>query len=181
MKATQAVPAKSGTVKAGRRAWSALALAAGGWTMVFALGLPTGVIEARQTARVIGTSPGTVVGMAWKADNTPFAGARVRLRDLTSGRGVATTRADASGRFRFDRVEVGVYAVELLSDHDEVLAVGELFGVRPDETVATVVRLSARGSFFAGFFGNAAAVAIAAASSVGITAVGSSGLPASPQ
>ena len=47
--------------------------------------------------------------------------------------------------------------------------------------VRTSVRLRARPPWFSGFFGNAAAAAIAAASSVGITAVGSNGLPASPQ
>jgi hypothetical protein len=100
---------------------------------------------------------------------------------VTTGRGVATTIADANGEFRFERVEPGAYVVELLSERDSVLAVGELFGLRPDDTVATVVRLSARATWFDGFFRNAAAAAIAAASSIGVTAIGSSGLPASPQ
>jgi hypothetical protein len=144
-----------------------------------------GEAHARQTVRIVGSDPsattGTIVGMAWKADNTPLPGPRVRLRDVATGRGIATTTGDGKGEFRFDRIEPGAYAVELLSDRDRVLAIGELFGLRPNETVATVVRLSARASWFDGFFGNTAAAAIAAASSLGITAVGSSGVPASPQ
>jgi hypothetical protein len=141
--------------------------------------------EDGQVVRVLGVNPGattgTVVGTAWKADSTPLPHARVRLRDVTTGRGVAITNTNAKGEFRFERVEPGAYVVELLSDRDAVLAIGELFGLRPDDTIATAVRLSARTTWFDGFFGNAAAAAIAAASSLGITAVGSSGLPASPQ
>jgi hypothetical protein len=157
---------------------------------VLALGLapggsPVPPAAASQTIRAQngnpGSTTGTIVGTAWKADNTPLAKARVRLRDVTTGRGGAITTTDALGQFRFDRVEPGAYVVELLTDRDHVAAIGELFGLRPDDTITTVVRLGARATWFEGFFGNAAAAAIAAASSIGVTAVGSSGLPASPQ
>jgi hypothetical protein len=150
---------------------------------------PSSVLAPRtaegQTVRVVGGNQasltGTVVGTAWKADNAPLPNARVRLRDVTTGRSVATTKTNASGEFRFERVDPGAYVVELLSDRDRVLAVGELFGLRADDTIATAVRLGADTTWFDGFFGNAAAAALAAASTLGITAVGSTGLPASPQ
>ncbi len=41
--------------------------------------------------------------------------------------------------------------------------------------------MSAKTPWFTGFFGNAAAAAIAAASTLGVTAVGSNGSPASAQ
>jgi hypothetical protein len=71
--------------------------------------------------------------------------------------------------------------VELLSTDDKVLAVGDLFGVPAGGQATTYVRLSSKAPWFAGFFGNAAAAAIGAAATLGVTAVGSSGSPASGQ
>ena len=62
-----------------------------------------------------------------------------------------------------------------------MLAVGDLFGVTAGSQATTIVRLSAKTPWFAGFFGNAAAAAIAAASTLGVTAIGSNGSPASAQ
>lgn len=124
---------------------------------------------------------GTIRGTAWKGDSTPLPGARVRVRDVETGRAGSPVRANERGEFRFDRVRPGVYVVELLSDRDTVLALSELTGVGAGDTAITFVRLTARASWFDGFFGNAAAAAISAASGLGITAVGSNGLPASPQ
>ena len=87
--------------------------------------------------------------------------------------------SDADGRFRFERVEPGAYVVELLSPEDKVLAIGDLFGVTAGGQVTTLVRLSSKAPWFGGFFGNAAAAAIAAASTLGVTAIGSNGSPAS--
>lgn len=141
-------------------------------------------LEAGQTARIEGsntvTTIGRVIGVAWRADNTPLPGARLRLRNVSTGHAVAATTSDANGEFRFDRVGPGAYVVELMAD-DDVAALSELFGMTSNETIATFVRLSARSGWFDGFFTNAAVAAIATASSLGVTAVGSSGLPASPQ
>jgi hypothetical protein len=62
-----------------------------------------------------------------------------------------------------------------------VLAIGDLFSVTAGDQATTLVRLSSKTPWVAGFFGNAAAAAIAAASTLGVTAVGSSGSPASGQ
>ncbi len=88
---------------------------------------------------------------------------------------------DARGEFRFAPVPRGLYVVEWRNKRDQVLAVGEPFAMEDGAIVRTSVRLRAKAPWVHGFFGNAAAAAVAAASSIGITAVGSNGLPASPQ
>ena len=132
-----------------------------------------------QTTALNGT--GTVIGTAWRADNTPLPDATIVLRNLQDGRQMATAVTDARGEFRFASVPRGVYVIELRNAQDQVLSVGDPFTVEDGLAVRTSVRLRARPPWFSGFFGNAAAAAIGAASSVGITAVGSNGLPASPQ
>ena len=124
---------------------------------------------------------GVVIGSAWKGDTTPYAQARIRLRNVESGRAVARTISGADGRFRFERADPGVYVVELASNEDKVLAVGDLFSVTAGNQSTTFVRLRSKAPWVAGFFGNAAAAAIAAASTLGVTAVGSNGSPASGQ
>lgn len=127
------------------------------------------------------TTTGVVIGTAWRGDTQPYPQPRIRLRNIATGRAVARTIGDDQGRFRFERVEPNAYVVELVSGDDKVLAVGDLFGVPPGGQATTVVRLSSKPPWVAGFFGNAAASAISAASAIGVTAIGSSGTPASAQ
>ncbi len=124
---------------------------------------------------------GSIAGTAWQGETTPYPQARIRLRNVQNGRGVAKTDSDSTGRFRFFQVEPGAYVVELLSEQDKVLAVGDLFGVVAGAEATTLVRLNSKTTWFGGFFGNAAAAAISAASTLGVTAVGSNGRPVSPQ
>jgi hypothetical protein len=126
-------------------------------------------------------SGGTVVGTAWQADSTPSPDATIVLRNLQDGRQMAITVTDARGEFSFAPVPRGLYVVEWRNKRGHVLAAGEPFTMDDGAIVRTSVRLRAKAPWFHGFFGNAAAAAIAAASSFGITAVGSNGLPASPQ
>ena len=123
----------------------------------------------------------TVRGVVWNGANSPVVGARVRLRDLESGRVASTSETNDRGEFSFASVARGAYLVEVLSNEGKVLAVGQSFRVEPGETVATFVRLTSRQPWFSGLFSNTAAAVIAAASSVGVTAVSTHAPPVSPQ
>lgn len=121
---------------------------------------------------------GTILGSAWKADNSPIPNAKVRLRNVVTGRAEAMDIADAGGQFTFQNAEPGSYLVELLNDDGRVIAIGQVFSIAAGETVATFVRLSERRRL-GGFFFNAAATALTAASGLGLTALGSNGQPVS--
>jgi hypothetical protein len=135
---------------------------------------------ARPIARS-GPLAGRVVGTAWRPDNSPLARALLRVRDLTSGRIVLGVQADDQGRFNFSTVPAGSYVVELVNERGAVRAVGQRFSVRGGETVATSVRLGPDGRWLDGVLGSAAAAALAAAASLGVTAIGDGVQPASPR
>jgi hypothetical protein len=117
-------------------------------------------------------SPATSIrGNAWTADNQPVPAARLRLRNLMTGKVEAATQANQAGEFTFANVEGGSYLVELVNDTGHVLAVGHRFSIAPGETVGTFVRLGTRVPWFSGFFGNAAAAVASIAASQGITAL----------
>ncbi len=124
--------------------------------------LPGGAVAGRATS---------ILGAAWKADNTPIPAAKIRLRNVLTGRIEATSVANDLGQFTFEGMESGSYVIELVSDSGKVLATGHPFTVAAGETVATFVRLAARSPWFSGFFGNAASGLAAVAASTGVTAV----------
>jgi hypothetical protein len=146
--------------------------------------LAAGGRASGQTAPPVATAhlrlSGIVTGVALHRDNRPLSHALLRLRDATTGRSLTLTRADDSGRFRFDPVPPGSYVVELVDENGRVLAIGQMFSLAPHETVATVVRLGTDVHWYGGFFIGAAAAAMATAAIVGVTAV-SDGPPASPR
>lgn len=162
-------------ISAYRRAISAAAV-----LLVLCAAAAAGPINSKRVrasaSAVVGT---TILGTAWRADNTPIPQARVRLRNVTTGRVEATTIANGRGQFTFSNIEPGSYVIELVNDEGRVLALGQVFSLGPGETVATFVRLGARAPWFTGFFSNAATSAVAAASSLGVTALGSDGQPVS--
>jgi hypothetical protein len=119
----------------------------------------------------VGARATSIMGVAWNADNTPIPGAKLRLRNVLSGRIVATVVANGLGQFAFNDVESGSYVIELVSDDGKILAVGHTFTVAPGETVATFVRLAAKAPWFSGFFGNSASAIASAAAAAGVTAV----------
>jgi hypothetical protein len=160
------------------------------WAMVAVAALLLAVTDSavataqaptRPERPVVPATTGLVIGTAWKGDTQPYSQPRIRLRNVATGRTVARTIGDAQGRFQFEGVEPNAYVVELVSGDDKVLAVSDLFGVPPGGQASTVVRLSSKAPWVAGFFSNAAAAAISAASAIGVTAIGSSGTPASAQ
>ncbi len=122
-----------------------------------------------------------VRGVAWNSDNSPLVNARIRLRDIETGRVASTAETADGGRFSFSDVSRGSYVVELVSDSGKVLAVGQRFRTEPGETVSTFVQLPSRKPWIVGMFSNTAAVVIAAASTVGLTALGAHDRPVSPQ
>jgi hypothetical protein len=136
---------------------------------------------ARTPARV-GATPGaggatSVLGVAWKVDNTAIPNARVQLRNLVSGKVEANAVADDLGQFSFPRIEGGTYVVELVGENGRILTVGHAFVIAPGETVATFVRLGTKVPWFIGFFQNAASAVAATAASQGITAIAPVQLP----
>ena len=124
---------------------------------------------------------GVVRGVVWAGDNSPVANAKVRLRNIETGRVISASETSTNGQFVFGNVAKSSYLVELVSDNGKVLAVGPTFRIEAGQTISTVVRVPTRRSWYAGMFSNAAAAVIAAASSVGLTAVGTHGPPISPQ
>jgi hypothetical protein len=119
----------------------------------------------------------SIQGVAWNADNSPVKFARIRLRNIVSGRIQAGVVANEDGRFVFADVPPGAYLVELVNDDGRVLAVGHTFTIGEGETVATFVRLPSKAPWFQGFFSNAAAIIAVAAASTGITAVAPEAVP----
>ena len=132
--------------------------------------------QPRIAARV---DAGTVVGTVWNRNDTPVANPRLRLRDVANGQIVRTTQGDELGRFTFLRVAPGSYLVELVDRSGNVLALGQMFALGPLETIAKFIRIGTSIPWYSGFFSNAAAVALASAASLGLTAVGNGGQPAS--
>lgn len=112
-----------------------------------------------------------ILGAAWNVDNTPIPQARLRLRNLGTGRIETAAVADDAGQFSFSDIDGGTYVIELVDASGKILTVGHPFIVAPGETVATFVRLGARVPWFSGFFKDAAAAAIATAAGQGITAL----------
>jgi hypothetical protein len=137
--------------------------------------------SSASTAAAAMPATGSIMGTAWRGETTPYPQARIRLRNVETGRGVSRTDSDSTGRFRFFQVQPGAYVVELLSEQEKVLAIGDLFGVVAGGEATTLVRLNSKTTWFGGFFANAAAAAISAASTLGVTAVGSNGRPVSAQ
>lgn len=156
----------------------ALAVAAVGLSLVSS-GAASGQSAGTGSMQNVPATPSSVVGAAWNADSTGIAGARLRLRNVTTGKIAAATRADDHGQFRFEDVGSGSYVIELVDDSGKVLALGHVFTVSRGETVATFVRLGTRVPWFTGFFSNAAAAAISTAASEGITALAPVARPAS--
>ena len=147
------------------------------------LALPAGVLARSGTlARSVSAAPSAVVrGMVWYGDNSPVPNGKVRLRNLHTGRVEGATATTERGQFTFERILSGSYLTEVVDESGKVIAVGQSFRLETGETVATFVRLPARQSWLTGAFSNTAAAVIAAASSAGVTAIGSTAPPVSPQ
>jgi hypothetical protein len=118
-----------------------------------------------------GTRSTSILGNAWNIDNSPIPNAKLRLRNVITGKVAAVTTANEGGQFTFESVEPGSYVVELLTTTDKIRTVGHVFTIAPGETVATFVRAGAKVPWFTGFFNNAASAVASSAASEGITAM----------
>jgi hypothetical protein len=128
-----------------------------------------------------GTRATSVFGYIWNARNQPIANAILQLRNVTSGKIEATTAAADNGEFTFERIAAGTYIIEYITETGKVLAVGHVFTVAEGETVATFIRLSEQTRWYAALFGSAGAAVVAAAASLGVTAVAPPARPVSPE
>ena len=155
---------------------------------VFAVGLAlacsaahSGVFAAAPAPGSATAAAGIVRGVVWTADNSPLPTGKVRLRDVSTGKVEAQAVTNERGEFVFDNVHGAMYVTEVVDDSGKVIAVGQSFRVDAGATVATFVRLPPRRSWLASAFSNTAAAVIAAASSAGVTAIGTKAPPVSPQ
>ena len=89
-----------------------------------------------------------VSGRAWHADDTPVPNAKLRLRNVTTGRVAAVTVTNVAGEFTFADISAGTYIVELLSEGGKIIGISGVVTVQRGESVATFVRESTRGSSF---------------------------------
>ena len=92
------------------------------------------VPEARPTT--------AVVGSVWSPENEGMPGVTVQLRDVVSGETSETTTNEA-GHYTFEQVAEGTYLVEVEWEAGD-LALGDIFTIRPGETVAVFVKLPPR-------------------------------------
>lgn len=143
----------------------------------FVLLIAGGSLHAAPTPAMMATA--SIQGEAWTAHNTAVPHARLRLRNVDSGNIDGAAQANEAGRFAFGNLKPGSYVVELVDSSGAVLAVSQRIVIASGQNIATIVRLPARGSFFSGFFGNAAAAVASGAASLGISALAPVGRPAS--
>ena len=136
------------------------------------LGTPHVLAQGPRAARVTGT--------VWDATDSGVGGARVRLRNVVTGGIDAAATAEATGQFLFADVEPGNYVIEVVNGQGGIAAIGQSFSIGAGESMATFVRLGPKVPWTAGLFGNAAAAAVAAAASIGVTAITPDGQNISP-
>src|SRR3954470_3808275 len=93
----------------------------------------TGVVSmlVYGNALAAGDEPGVVRVTVLNSDNSPVPNARVRLRNVQTGRVVSTGEASITGQFVFAAVAQSSSVVELVSDTGKVVAVGPSFRIGP--------------------------------------------------
>lgn len=148
-----------------------------GWVLAPMLALAVVSVTAAGNRATATTS---IVGTAWNADNTPIKGAIIRLRNVVTGKIAAVTKANDVGEFTFDNVEGSSYFVELVNDAGHIRAVGNVFTIAPDESVATFVRLGTKVPWTSAIFNSTVAAVATVAATEGIAAIAPTGPCQSP-
>jgi hypothetical protein len=88
---------------------------------------PGGAGQAQETASVAGTSR--------DEKGSTVAHVKVQLRDLGTGKLVATTTSDADGQFLFLDLKAGSYAIELVGDAGQFIGTSAAIAVAPGATL----------------------------------------------
>ena len=168
--------------------------------------VPNQIRAARRTALLLSRfnllpearSTTSVVGSVWSPRDEGVPDVTVRLRDFVLGEISAVTWTNEAGDFAFEQVASGTYILEVAEQVDgNPVALGDIFTIGPDETVAIFVKLpaplgwtstlaallgapsGAEGSTFgtvgsgrAGTFDSTVASVVSSAASAGVTGVG---------
>jgi hypothetical protein len=130
----------------------------------------------------------TVTGTVSRSDLKLLPNARVQLRNVGTGRLVASTLSGQAGEFSFTSVQPGNYIVEVLDSSYRVLGMTAPFTVTPGASltasivaVAPAAATGARGGFSLLGLGPVASMAVlGAAGTAGVTAVVATQPEASP-
>ncbi len=70
----------------------------------------------------VGVRPTSIMGAAWRSDNSPIPAAKIRLRNVITARIEGTAIANDLGQFSFNEIDGGSYVIELVSDGGKILA-----------------------------------------------------------
>jgi len=114
--------------------------------------VPNQIRAARRTALLLSRfnllpearSTTSVVGSVWSPRDEGVPDVTVRLRDFVLGEISAVTWTNETGDFAFEQVASGTYILEVAEQVDgNPVALGDIFTIGPDETVAIFVKLPA--------------------------------------
>ncbi len=114
--------------------------------------VPNQIRAARRTALLLSRSnllpkarsTTSVVGSVWSPRDEGVPDVTVRLRDFVLGEISAVTWTNEAGDFAFEQVASGTYILEVAEQVDgNPVALGDIFTIGPDETVAIFVKLPA--------------------------------------
>lgn len=114
--------------------------------------VPNQIRAARRTALLLSRSnllpearsTTSVVGSVWSPRDEGVPDVTVRLRDFVLGEISAVTWTNEAGDFAFEQVASGTYILEVAEQEDgNPVALGDIFTIGPDETVAIFVKLPA--------------------------------------
>ncbi len=114
--------------------------------------VPNQIRAARRTALLLSRfnllpearSTTSVVGSVWSPRDEGVPDMTVRLRDFVLGEISAVTWTNEAGDFAFEQVASGTYILEVAEQVDgNPVALGDIFTIGPDETVAIFVKLPA--------------------------------------
>lgn len=90
------------------------------------------------------TGPTQIIGTVVDIRQLPVANAKVRLRNLRTGRIEQESESDYQGNYAFAVVEPGTYVVEMVLADGTIIALSNAGTVARYETLQTVVQLPGR-------------------------------------